>query len=162
MSWVKTTSCHYVNNHWTTSKVISFTAVHKQRAIWKHTKTSHKAKQNLICINQGTKDHIFRLASINYKSTYKQQVWWKSFQLHAHEHWVFAKKINLQKSYHWQSYLFSVEEGSATSLTWLELTQASSKENCRCFLLFRTFSIPSTNLQCNFKIFFKEAIRSPS
>lgn len=151
MSWVKPTSCHYVNKHWTTSKVISFTAVNKQRAIWTHTKTSHKAKQNLICINWGTKDHIFRLASINYKSTYKHQIWWKSFQLHAHEHRVFAEKINLQKSHHWQSYLFSVEEGSATCLTWLELMQASRKlQVLLLFLLFQTFKVPSTNLKCNF------------
>lgn len=159
MSCVKTTSCHYVNNHWTTSKVISFTAVNKQRAIWKHTKTSHKAK-NLICINQGTKDHIFRLASINYKSTYKHQVWWKSFQSHTHEHRLFAEKINLQKSYHWQSYLFSVEEGSVTSLTWLELMQASSKENCRCFCFLEHWKFLPLTCDVIFKQFLKT--HSPS
>lgn len=84
----------------------------------------------------------------------------ESHSSHTHEHRVFAEKINLQKSYHWQSYLFSVEEGSATSLTWLELMQASSKETCRCFCFLEYWKLPP--LTCN--VIFKQLLKihSPS
>lgn len=97
MFWVRTTPCHYVNNCWTTSKMISFPAVNRQRAMRGKKRKRKPTWQSRIgfASTKLHKDPILRLDSNNYKSAYRHQVWWKSFLLNAHGHWALAKKRNL-------------------------------------------------------------------